>query len=92
MIQFKIDTQQIKTKIDNSIDVQTTVVSAGADTWRQLRAWGTTRKLLTKKESDILDICGSMPAKIPTDKQCAVALDALRRLQSEGCLIGKNVV
>jgi hypothetical protein len=79
-------------KIDNSIDVQTTVVSAPAETWRQLRAWGTTRNLLTKKETDILDICGSMPAKIPTDKQCAVALEALRRLHGEGCRIGKNVI
>ena len=75
-------------KIDDSIDTQAKVVSAGPDLWRQVKAWGTTRKLLTEKEQGVLDVCGAMPSRIPTDKQCDAALTALRRLHSEGCRLG----
>jgi hypothetical protein len=32
-----------------------------------------------------------MPRKIPTEKQSAVLLDALKRLHEEGCPIGEDL-
>jgi hypothetical protein len=79
-------------KADNSISAQTRVVSAGAELWRLVRAWGMSRSLLTEREQGILDVCGAVPDKIPTDKQCEVALRALKRLHEEGCRLGKELV
>ena len=47
----RIEAEAVKAqKTDNSIDAQTRVVSAGADLWIRVRAWGTNRNLLTEKE------------------------------------------
>ena len=89
----RIEAEAVKAqKTDNSIDAQTRVVSAGADLWIRVRAWGTNRNLLTEKEQGILDVCSAIPQRIPTDKQCEVALKALTRLHGEGCQLGKDVI
>ena len=79
-------------RVDNAIGAQTRVVSAGADVWQQVRAWGINRNLLTEKEQGILEVCGAMPGRIPTEKQCEVALKALARLHGEGCRLGREIV
>jgi hypothetical protein len=79
-------------RVDNAISAQTRVVSAGAELWQQVRAWGINRNLLTDKEQGILEVCAAMPAKIPTDKQCEAAFKALARLHEEGCQLGRDIV
>ena len=72
-------------KIDNGIELQALVVNAGADFWRTTLDWGRGQKgVLTSKEVDILGVCASMPAKIPSEAQCQVAYQALAKLQGEG--------
>jgi hypothetical protein len=46
------------------------------------------KRLLTPKEQGILNIAVQMPAKIPTEKQCAVLLDTIDKGRSEGLAIG----
>ena len=79
-------------KTDNSINTQAKVVNAGPDLWRQVRAWGTTRKLLSEREQSILDVCAAMPSKLPTDKQCEAAMGTLRKLREAGCRLGLDLV
>ena len=87
--QTAIDKESAKVqKVDNLIDSQTRVVSAGPDLWRLVKAWGTTRKLITDKEQGILDVCASMPQRIPTEKQCDAVITTLHRLHEEGCRLG----
>lgn len=74
-------------KILNGIDAQTTVIKAGGKFWRSVRDWGASHKLLTPMEAGILDVAASIPAKIPSEKQCIRAIETLRKLQSEGCQI-----
>ncbi|MDX2111035.1 MAG: AIPR family protein [Verrucomicrobiota bacterium] len=72
-------------KILNGIQAQTLVVKAGGQFWRDVRAWGSSRKLLSPMQTGILDVAASIPNKIPSDKQSIKAIEILRKLQSEGC-------
>jgi hypothetical protein len=72
-------------KMLNGIDAQRAVVMAGGDFWHRLLDWGAKHKLLTPMEIGILQTAAAIPRKIPTDKQSLVAVDALRKLQGEGC-------
>lgn len=77
-------------RIDNGIEAQTKVISAGGPAWLELEAWGRERGLINDKESSILKICGGLPKKVPTEKQSEAALQTLRRLRDEGCsLLGQ---
>lgn len=79
-------------KLLNGIDAQSMVVSAGGQLWEQLSAWGQARKLLSPTELGILRVAASVPMKIPSEKQALKAIESLRKLRSEGCLIGSEIV
>ena len=79
-------------RVLNGIEAQTNVIGAGADFWRTVREWGGARELLTPTEADILAVAGSMPTRIPSEKQCLRALEVLRRLHSEGLQEGRDLV
>lgn len=72
-------------KVDNGIEAQTKVLNAGAKAWQEVETWGRERALVSDKESSILKICAAIPKKVPTEKQCVVAIETLRRLHKEGC-------
>lgn len=74
-------------RVLNGIEAQTTVLNAGAEFWQEVRAWGESRKLLSPTEMGVLEVAAEMPRKMPTEKQSAVALNALAKLQTEGCQI-----
>ena len=69
----------------NGIEAQTAVFQAGAGGWARAAEWGASRKLLTAKDLDILQVCASMPAKVPSERQSISALGIMRRLRDEGC-------
>jgi hypothetical protein len=77
-------------EMDNGIISQTKVVSAGAQFWTNVSTWGEDRGLITLKERDIIQICKQIPKKIPTDKQCSVAYQAVKRLVAEGFRDGES--
>ena len=72
-------------RIDNGIEAQTAVIEAGAKAWADVKEWGVARRLLTPDDVSFLEVCASIPRKVPSEKQCARALAILRRLHSEGC-------
>lgn len=78
-------------KVLNDVSAEIVVVQAGAETWAALREWGLKRRLLSPTESGILEVCASMPTKLPTAKQSARALAILARLRSEGCQLGADI-
>ena len=78
-------------KLLNGIEAQMSVVDAGGDLWRSVREWAVERKLLSSTEAGVLEVAAAMPRRIPTEKQSAVVLEALRRLHEEGCPIGEDV-
>lgn len=72
-------------RVDNGIEAQVAVTQAGGKSWAEVRRWGVDHGLLSPDDASILEICASIPRKVPTDRQSARALDILRRLRGEGC-------
>ena len=68
----------------NGIEAQIAVVEAGGTFWADAGAWGRSRSLLTKSESEILAVAARIPRATPTDKQSLRVIEILGKLQSEG--------
>jgi hypothetical protein len=64
----------------DGISAQTEVVNLGAQFWRELLAKGISARALSPKDQQILQVCASIPAKIPSELQCRHALALLDRL------------
>lgn len=79
-------------RILNGIEAQTIVVNAGAETWRSVREWGSSRQLLSAKEEGILAVAAAIPHRIPSEKQSMSVITTLQRLHQEGCQVGRDLV
>ena len=77
-------------KIDNGIYAQRQVYEISSDKWTLILEAGMKDKFLTPKEISILRIAQQIPAKIPTEKQCAVLIGVLEKAEQEGLSI-RNV-
>ncbi|MCC5993952.1 MAG: AIPR family protein [Rhodobacteraceae bacterium] len=66
------------------INAQTEAVSLGAGFWNTVMNWGRSERKLTPKDMQILQICASIPRRIPTDFQAKHAMDLLARLRDLG--------
>jgi hypothetical protein len=76
--------EKAKKAMTDGINVQSEVVALGALFWSEALAWGREHKLLTPKDMQILEVCASMPRRIPSDFQARHAMDALGRLKDKG--------
>ena len=75
-------------KVDNGIEAQTRVLAITPQDWSRVHATLSARKALTAKESGVLQVAMQMPARIPTDRQSLVLLDALEKARLEGLVVG----
>ena len=66
------------------INAQSETVSLGAGFWNTVMDWGRRERKLTPKDMQILQICASMPRRLPTDFQAKHAMDLLGRLKDQG--------
>jgi len=76
--------EKAKRALTEGINAQSEVVTLGADFWKEVLTWGRERKRLTPKDQQILDVCASMPRRLPSDLQSRHALDALGRMRDQG--------
>ena len=74
-------------RIDNGIEAQRQVLSIPGKKWGHLYQALREKELLTPKEAGILRIAMQIPAKIPSEKQCAVLIDILEKGRTEGITI-----
>lgn len=84
----EVKTAKQTQKVDNGIEAQRRVLEIPAAQWARLHQALSVKDLLTPKEIGILNIAKQIPAKIPTERQCSVLLDALERGRLEGVIIG----
>ena len=75
----------------NGIEAQTIVYQAGPILWNDLKMWGVSSGLLSPTDVGVLDVAGSIPDKLPSEKQSVRAISILRRLRDEGCPLGDDV-
>jgi hypothetical protein len=83
----EVKTAKQTQKVDNGIEAQRRVLEVSAAQWKRLHQALSVKHLLTPKEIGILNIAMQIPARIPTEKQCAVLLDTLEKARSEGVII-----
>lgn len=76
--------EKAKKAMTEGINAQSEVVTLGAAFWIEVLAWGRERKRLTPKDMQILEVCTSMPRRIPSDLQSHHALDVLGRMRYQG--------
>lgn len=69
-----------KRAMTEGIDAQTEVLSLSASFWKKVLEWGQTEKRLTPKDVNILNICVSMPQRVPTKSQAMHALAIVDRM------------
>jgi len=74
-------------KVDNGIEAQQQVLAISAREWECLHRILLEKRLLTPKEIGILKIAMQIPAKLPTEKQCAILLDVLGKGRAEGAIV-----
>lgn len=70
--------------LDNAINVEVEVFKLGAKFWGDAKNWAKERGMLTPRENSVIEICAAIPRKMPSSKQCGIAFEALKKLQSEG--------
>ena len=68
----------------SGIEAQAKAVELGGPFWGRLRTWTSPNKLFTPKEDGILKACAALPARIPSEKQCLIAMDVLGRARASG--------
>ena len=66
------------------INSQSEVVTLGPNFWKEVLAWGRERKRLTPKDLQILEVCASIPRRLPSDLQSRHALGTLGRMRDQG--------
>ena len=69
---------------DDGINAQSEVVVLGSKFWNRVLAWGREKKCLRPKDLQVLEVCGSIPRRLPTDFQSKLALDVLERVRDQG--------
>jgi len=71
-------------ELDQSVNAEIEVHTLGSQFWKVARDWARERALLSPKELGVLETCSAIPRKMPSERQCAVALTALNKLKNEG--------
>lgn len=74
-------------KVDNGIEAQTKVLAIPASKWIVIHDILASKRLLTPKEISVLKVAMQIPMKIPTDKQCVVLLDTIKKARGEGIAV-----
>lgn len=70
---------------DNDIENQKLVVRQGPDFWRNVAKWLIEENEGTEKERGCVEYAAEMPDKVPSERQCAVIVRLMQRIDDEGC-------
>ena len=56
----------------------------GAQFWSLAHDWAKERHLLSYKELGVIDSCAAIPRRLPSERQCVIAMSALSKLRDLG--------
>lgn len=56
----------------------------GAAFWSNALKWASRNKKLSPRDLGILETCAAIPRKMPSERQCALALSALQKMVEAG--------
>jgi AIPR protein len=75
---------KVTQKIDKGIEAQKRIFDIPAEHWTTITQELARKRVLTPKETSVLQIAAQMPAKIPSEKQCLILLGVLEKARNEG--------
>ncbi len=70
--------------VETSVEAQIEVFNLGAEFWKEALNWAREHGILGPTELGVIETCAAMPRKIPTDKQCTIAMATLGKLNEKG--------
>lgn len=76
--------QRKEASLVSGIEAQSEVISLGGDYWSRLREWARNQGIISAKEDGILKACASLSTRLPSEKQCVVAVKALAKYRNIG--------
>lgn len=68
----------------SGIEAQTAVVELGEAFWERLRLWTTPNDAFSMKDDGILRACTQLERRLPSERQCILAVGILARARKEG--------
>lgn len=70
--------------VAKSVDAELKVHEMGADFWAEARNWARDHGVLTPREHGVLETCAAIPRKMPSGRQCEIAIQSLAQLRELG--------
>jgi hypothetical protein len=70
--------------IVSGIEAQTRVIELGGAFWGRLRQWAAPNRAFSMKDDGILKACGQLERRLPSERQCVIAVGILDRAREEG--------
>lgn len=68
----------------DGINAQTEVIGLGGKFWLQVMEWGQSKRRLTPKDAQVLQVCGRIPGRLPSESDSIHAMKLLQRMKDEG--------
>lgn len=76
--------------VETGVNAEIAVHKLGAAFWASALNWARERRLLSPREIGVIETCAAIPRKMPSEKQCAIAIAALAKLEGEGFVTHGN--
>ena len=70
--------------ITSGIEAQTRVIELGGAFWGRLRQWAAPNRAFSMKDDGILKACAQLERRLPSERQCVLAVAILDRAREEG--------
>lgn len=70
----------------SGIEAQSKVIMLGSMFWGRLRNWTASRRSFLMKDDGILKACSQQERRLPSERQCILAVEILSRARDEGYL------
>ena len=77
-------------KMLSGIEAQILVQTAGSAFWKETRAWGRERNLLSPREDGIISVAAD--GRVPSEKQAPICVEILQKLHEEGYQGGLGLI
>lgn len=68
----------------SGIEAQSKVITLGSAFWGRLRNWTAGNRSFSMKDDGILKACGQQERRLPSERQCILAVEILGRARDEG--------
>jgi hypothetical protein len=68
----------------SGIEAQTRVIELGGAFWGRLRQWVAPNRAFSMKDDGILKACSQLERRLPSERQCVLAVGILDRAREEG--------